>query len=220
MDEYKILKEYEEAKQNGTLSEMPDELDRKCRELIDEAFGTSRRKSFTKRISSTITRAAVVVLVLLGLSTVTVLCVDAFRIPVLNILLDNSGRYGAVVLGPNIQAEAVATASVAERFESSIPAAYRLVSREFHDAHGAVTYMNDDGYLICLIYNSDQNGINVDAENAEYTPVEFGDYYGLFREKDGYGLMWLDSENGIIYQLWANGMDTSEFWKLAYALIA
>lgn len=220
MDEYKILKEYEQAKQNGTLPEMPEELDEKCRELIEEAFTQPPCCSRSKHISASIVRVAVVVLLLFGLSTAMVLSVDAFRVPVLNFLLDHSGKFGTVVLDLNTQQEATFTVSIADRFDTHIPVGYRLTNRDLFSTHGCITYENDSGHLLCLLFETDQNQVNVDAEDIEYSPVEFGDYYAVFGEKDGYSLMWLDSENQVIYQLWASDMDKREFWKLAYALIA
>lgn len=220
MEDIKIIKDYKEAKENGTLSEMPEALDGRCRELIEEAFTQPRCRSRSKHISAFIARAAVVVLLLFGLSTVMVLSVDAFRVPVLNFLLDNSGKYCSVVLDANAQHEVIAVASVAERFESAIPNEYRLVDQESSTNHGTITYENDDGQLLCLLFETEQNHINLDAEDIEYSPVDFGDYYAVFWEKNGYSLMWLDNENQVIYRLWASDLDKSEFWKLAYALIA
>ena len=97
MEEYKILTEYEEAKQNGTMPEMPEELDAKCRDLIDETFGCARCRARVKRIGAAVAKAAMVVLILLGLSTVTVLSVDAFRVPVLNFLIGRNEKYTSII---------------------------------------------------------------------------------------------------------------------------
>lgn len=101
MEISKVLKDYEAAKENGCLPQMPDALDQKCRKLIEEAFVQPPCRSGSKRIGASLARAAVVVLIMFGLSTVMVLSVDAFRVPVLNFLLDSSGKYNTIVLYPN-----------------------------------------------------------------------------------------------------------------------
>lgn len=39
-----LAKEYDEAQENGTLPEVPEELDRKCRALIDGTFAKMERR--------------------------------------------------------------------------------------------------------------------------------------------------------------------------------
>ena len=219
MEEYKILKEYEEAKQNGTLPEMPEELDAKCRDLIDEAFGSARRRARVKRIGAAVAKAAMVVLILLGLSTVTVLSVDAFRVPVLNFLIDKSGKYGTVVIGGDTSQDSSTPDSVEEWFDKAVPAGYWLENKYSSSFQESITYSNDEGHLLRLLIESSESRIAVDTENIEFAPVEFGDHSAVFGEKNGYHLMWLDSENQVIYHLWASHLTETEFWHLAYALI-
>ena len=220
MEEYKIFKEYEKAKQNDTLPEMPEELDAKCRALIDEAFGRARRRARVKRIGAAVAKAAMVVLILLGLSTVTVLSVDAFRVPVLNFLIDESGKYGAVVIDGNTSQRVSDPDSVEKWFEAVIPKGYRLDNRFLVDSEGSITYTNEEGHILRLMLNSSESGANVDTESVELIPVEFGNYSAVFWKKNGYHLMWLDNEKQVVYRLWASHLTETEFWHLAYALIA
>ena len=219
MEEYKILKEYEEAKQNGTLPEMPEELDAKCRDLIDEAFGSARCRAGVKRIGAAVAKAAMVVLILLGLSTVTVLSVDAFRVPVLNFLIDKSGKYGAVVIGEDALQHTSDPDSIEEWFEAVIPVGYRLENIYSSPFQEIITYSNDESHILRLVIDNSESSINVDTENIDFTPVEFGDYSAFFWEKNGYHLMWLDSEKQVVYRLWANGLNKSQFLQLANTLI-
>ena len=39
----RLLREFEEAERNGELPEMPEELDRKCRNLIETSFAKQAR---------------------------------------------------------------------------------------------------------------------------------------------------------------------------------
>lgn len=219
MEEYKILKEYEDAKRSGTLPEMPDALDEKCREIIDEAFGSTRRRTKARRVGKAIAKTAMVVLILLGLSTVMVFSVDAFRVPVLNFLIDESGKFGAVVIGEETSKNSWAPDSVEEWFKSVIPAGYQLDSQQLFSSYGSITYANEEGHFLRLMIDSSESSIAVDAETINFAPVEFGDYSAVFWEKNGYHLMWLDNNNQKIYRLWASHLSKNDFWKLAYTLI-
>jgi len=219
MEEYKILKEYEDAKRSGTLPEMPDALDEKCREIIDEAFGCTGRRTKARRVGKVIARAAMVVLILLGLSTTMVLSVDAFRVPVLNYLIDESGTYGSIVIGEDTSPNTSAPDSVEEWFEAVIPAGYQLDSLNLVSSQGSITYANEEGHLLRLMIDSSESSIEVDTENVEFIPVEFGDYSAIFWEKNGCHLMWLDNDNQKIYRLWASHLSENDFWQLANGLI-
>lgn len=223
MDEYaeadgaRLLQEYETAVQNKDLPEIPAELDEKCRKLIEKSFAKQERKMRLKRIRKFAAKAAMVVLTLFGLSTITVLSVDALRIPVLNFLMDQSGRYSTVVFGNNIDKEDVATNSTAIQFENNLPEGYQIVKNSFSGASGTITCEDSSNHIIYLQIAKTDGGLNVDTEGEEYQQQDFGEYAAAFKEKDGYYLMWLDRKSQTVYTLFANGLPIDAFWELAYA---
>ena len=201
MDEYAneegklILQEFEQAKLNGTFTEIPDELDAKCRKLIDKSLAKYERQTWLKSFSSHVAKTAVGILVMLGLATATVLSVDALRVPVLNLLMDQSGKYSLVLLEPISSTEKNNTDTIVERFESFIPAGYQVTSRNLSESNGIIVCKNSDNQIIYLQFDINESAVNVDAEELEYTAMNFGENSAAFWEKRGYHLVWLDSKN-------------------------
>ena len=219
MDEYKIVKEYEEAKKNNTLPEMPEPLDAKCRELIDEAFGCTKRRTWAKRVGTAIAKAAMVVLILLGLSTVMVLSVDAFRVPVLNFLMDAGGKYATVTSNDIFSTEDDSVDKIISRFNEFIPYGYDLVSCVSSNMKYAAAYQDSDQHVIFLARDAEECIPNVDAEGIEFVSLDFGEYPAVFSEEKGYRLIWLDTRSNAVYTLFATGLTADAFWEFAYSLI-
>ena len=219
MEEYKILKEYEEAKHKGTLPEMPEELEAKCRDLIDEAFGSARRRARVKRIGAAVAKAAMVVLILLGLSTVTVLSVDAFRVPVLNFLIGRNEKYTSINSGEIVYTEQNTLENVIQRVNRFIPEGYEQISCVSMDAQYSVVYQNTHNHVIYFTYTKESCTINIDTEDTSYTSLDFGDFSAVFSKKDGCRLIWVDTQSQVSCTLFADGMEESAFWEFAYLLI-
>lgn len=220
MEEYKILKEYEEAKQNGTLPEMAEELDAKCRDLIDEAFGNDRHRAGLKRIGTVVVKAAMVVLILFGLSSVTVLSIDAFRVPVLNYLVGRNGKYTSISSGEIVYAEQNTLKNVIQRVNSVIPEGYEQISSISMDAQYSVVYQNANNHVIYFTYTKESCTLNIDAEDASCTSLNFGDFPAVFSETNGCKLIWEDTQSNATCTLFADGMEEGAFWEFAYLLIS
>lgn len=215
----RLLREFEEAERNGGLPEMPEELDRKCRNLIETSFAKQARGQRLKKIVRMASKAAVYAAVFLGLSTITILSVDALRMPVLNFLMDQSGRYSTVVYQNDPVTEIPEGDPVLARFESNLPKEYQIVDKSTRNSHGAVYCENTVQDLLCLLSTKSNGGLNIDAEITEYTDLNFSGYEAVFWEKDGYSLMWLDENTEIVYTLFANGLEENIFWEFAYMLV-
>lgn len=215
----RLLREFEEAERNGELPEMPEELDRKCRNLIETSFAKQARGQRLKKIVRMASKAAVYAAVFLGLSTITILSVDALRMPVLNFLMDQSGRYSTVVYQNDPVTEIPEGDPVLARFESNLPKGYQIIDANIHDANGYIYCADTDNNLLCIQNSKSSGGLNIDAEVAEYIDLDFSGHEAVFWKKDGYSLMWLDDNTEIVYTLFSNSLDEKTFWKFAYMLV-
>lgn len=220
MDEYKILMEYEKAKQNGTLPEMPETLDVKCRELINEAFGCARRRARAKRIGRAVVKAAMVVLILFGLSTTMVLSVDAFRVPVLNYLVGRNEKYTSINSGQILYTESSTLDKVIRRINEDIPEGYALINSFSTDIQYSVVYQNNEKHVIQFTCSKENCIIKVDTEDTAYISLAFGEFAAVFSEKKGYKLMWIDDQIDTLCTLYVDGMSEEAFWEYAYWLIS
>lgn len=215
----RLLREFEEAERNGELPEMPEELDRKCRNLIETSFAKQARGQRLKKIVRMASKAAVYAAVFLGLSTITILSVDALRMPVLNFLMDQSGRYSTVVYQNDPVTQIPEGDPVLARFESNLPDGYTIVDREDWDSNYSVIGEDLNNNTIHLKSSKSSGGLNIDAEVTEYIEKDFSGYEAVFWEKDGYSLMWLDDNVETVYTLFVNGLDDNAFWEFAYMLV-
>lgn len=215
----RLLREFEEAERNGGLPEMPEELDRKCRNLIETSFAKQARGQRLKKIVRMASKAAVYAAVFLGLSTITILSVDALRMPVLNFLMDQSGRYSTVIYQNDPVTQIPEGDPVLARFESNLPEGHQVVDKKTNKSYGAIYCINPVQDLLCLLYSKSNGGLNIDAEVTEYINLDFSGYEAVFWEKDGYSLMWLDDNTEIVYTLFSNSLDEKAFWKFAYMLV-
>lgn len=214
-----LLQEFEDAQKNGDLGEIPPELDKMCRQLIDETFAKQERMLQMKRISNALARVAVVALVVLGLSTMTVLSVDAFRIPVLNFLMDQSGRYSTLSFDLSVNIDSTCTNRIVELFQSNLPDGYEVFQNTFIENKGTIFCANETENILYLEVTRSEREINIDTEDIPYTELEFSGYAAVFQYKNGHHLRWLDSETETLYTLFSNGLDIDAFWKLAYTIV-
>lgn len=222
MDEYaeaegaQLLREFEELEAKGAIPELPAELDKKCKKIIDSAFRRQKIKLLLKQAGRFATKVAVVALAILGLSTATVLSVDAFRAPVLNFIMDRSGKFSKVAFSDDVEAETDSVSATIMRFEGCLPEGYQVCHKNVDKAMCSIHCVNASNSVISLNVSQTSTGLAVDTEDAGFAEVEFGEFPAAFQEKNGYHLMWVGDDE-IVYILYANGLSTKEFWELAYA---
>ena len=220
MDEFKILREFEEAKEDGTLPEMPEALDTKCRELIDEAFGSTRRRARVEHIGTAVKRAAMVVLILFGLSSALVLSVDAFRVPVLNYLVGRNEKYTSISSGEIVYTEQNTLENIIQRVDSFIPEGYEQISSVQVELQYSVAYQNSAKNVIYFTYTQESCSINIDTEDTSYVSLDFGEFHAVYSDKTGHQLVWIDDQTNAVCTLFSNGMTEEAFWEYAYLLIS
>lgn len=215
----RLLQEYEELEKNGELVEMPPELDRKCRKLIAKTLRKQQIEYWTKWAAKSLARVATLALVLVGVTSLTVLSVDSFRIPVLNFLMDESGKYSTLAFDSTFDNDASTDNRIMSQFELYLPEGYSVVHRTFDSSSGTIYATNINTDVVYLEFETTTRGINIDTEKTTYTEIDFGDGIAVFSSNDGYRLRWLDSNDDIVYTLYASAIDINSFWKFAYAII-
>lgn len=216
-----LAKEYDEAQKNGTLPEVPEELDRKCRALIDGTFAKMERKTRLKRIVRSAARAAAVLFVVLGVMATTVMSVDALRVPVINFLMDTSEKYSRIQFDTedtNIKSE---DNQYSVKLESNIPEGYRCKEKNISSEYfGFIQYVNSDDNSIVFNFFPTSTERLIDTEGVEIDKIEIGVYSVALVEKNGYSVVWTDLDNKVAYSLFANGLDFETFWKIVCAILA
>lgn len=225
MEEYskeegiRLLQEYEELEKNGELMEMPPELDQKCRELISKTLRKQQFVSWMKRTTKSLARVAILALVLVGVASVTVLSVDSFRIPVLNFLMDESGKYSTVVFDSAHPSEKSSVERIINNFESNLPEGYSVQRSQYTTTDVFIYCTNKNNDVLFLEVTPMSSEINVDTEDTNYIEVPFMDYTAVFSSKGGFRLRWLDEDAENVYALHSSAPDSDSFWELAYMIV-
>ena len=220
MDEYaeeegaRLMAEFEAAQAAGQVPQMPQELDEQCRRMIRRDRAKKRGIRAARSFRKVAVKAAVAVLVFIGLMTTVVMSVDAFRIPVLNFFVEYFDTFASI--STEDHPEAINTDPLIA-LEGLIPMDYIQTLHSVNTNFVCTMYENADGEKISLDIFSSGASMNIDTENAEYTEIFLGDYKALLIEKYGYQIVWTD-DVGITYVFYASNLSKKEVIEICSSL--
>ena len=204
-----LLREFEEAEES--LSEFPDALDESCRALMRKHFEKQRRTVCFNRIMSSTKRAASIAIAVLGVFSALIVSVEAFRNPVMNFILERHETYTAILNGDENQ-----EGTENKRQDSSaiiyivdaMPDGYELTRYVESDSGGLVSlFKNNAGEKIYFEKQSVGGYQTVDTEGAEAQETTVGEFEGLIYPRDGWMLLWFDTDAGFYYHLRTTAFD-------------
>lgn len=225
MDEYAeaegemLWNEFQAAEEDGEVPDIPDDLDQKCRNVIRSASTKINRKVRLTQGLRTLSKVAVFTLVLFGVCSTLVLSVDALRIPVLNFFLRDSERYTVIALDEGNQLVQTEFENIQKNIECLIPDEYDLILEDISE-HGTMQliYQNGNNDIISLAVTSASGQLVLDTESADVKSMKINEQDALFVDKNGLHIVWMNPENGLSYDLFANKLESALFWKIVYAL--
>lgn len=212
MDEYaeeegaRLRKEFEEAQAAGEVSDTSDALDEKCLQMIHRDFAKKRGKENVRKIIRMTSKVAVAVLVFFGVVTATIFSVDALRIPVMNFLIEHYEKYSAITTNNEY------TAVKEDPFVllgDILPSGYTNTLNSIEEGMSFFLYTNDYGDTVSLSISMAGTEKNVDTEGANYTEILLANSKAILVEKNGYQVIWTNSE-GAIYNFRASNLTQNE----------
>lgn len=213
-----LLQEFAVAAQNGDIPEIPAELDEQCQKLIHTTFTKRKRIAWIKSLYRSAAKAAMFLLILLGISTATVLSVNALRVPVLNFLMAVNEKHGIVLFSDDVDNTAK-NSTVIEILDAHKPAGYiSVIYQEDQDGFILAGYQNENGEILTFEITPSIGQMFLDTDDATYTSLDLCGYDALLIEKDGYHIMWIDDKNAQAYTLYASSLDVDTFLALASKL--
>ena len=228
MDEYaeeegaRLMAEFEAAQAAGQVPQMPAELDEQCRRMIRRDRAKKRGIRAARSFRKVAVKAAVAVLVFIGLITTVVMSVEALRIPVLNFIVEQYEKYAILSsekTSPDYISHDTPHGVGVNPLESLLPENYQLGTFDNSvEGHLLVTYLgNEDEYVSYTVYPA-TNLSFYDIENAEAESVTVMGYNALFIEKNGYRLIWFNDTDNTAHSLTATHLSYNDFWALAECL--
>ena len=222
MDEYaedegaRLMAEFREAALDAPTP--PDALDDKCLGMIRREYAKKRRRLAARKFARYTAKAAVAVLVFIGLMTTVVMSVDALRVPILEFIVEHHERYSSMNIGSQNK-----LAPEINEYEDPIT---QFVPSGYYSTF----YKSDGGYINSLHCNDVDEWINFDMMRAhneyrfdtegavcEYLSVM--GYDAVLAVGDPIVLVWYDDISGIIYNLSASDLSKEQLLELAQNIV-
>ena len=222
MDEYaeeegaRLRKEFEEAQAAGEVSDTSDALDEKCLQIIRRDFAKKRGKENVRKIIRMTSKVAVAVMVFFGVAATTIMSVDAFRIPVLNFIVEHFDEYSAFDNSDEYQ-YVVATDPLAELLPEEFEKVYHSVSSA---GYIASCYATPDGNLFELTSCAHDSSGAVDSEDTHKTEIVLAGIEAQLFVSDNLRVVWLSSDGSTIYDVRATGLEMDTFVQLCADLVS
>ncbi|MGM9600188.1 MAG: DUF4367 domain-containing protein [Faecousia sp.] len=215
----RLLQGYEASLKEGTIAPMPDELNAKCQKIIDQAYAKNHRRKLLSTITKAVGKAAMIALVLFGAVSAAILSVDAWRVPVLNFILDKSGDYAIVNSGSSNPALQKQFEGIVDTVCDYAPFDYALIQTPAVDEAALLIQMeNSEEKLLTVTVRQSTDQIKADTEDAEYTELDLNGKPAYLIIEEGLFIMWLDEAQHLIYSVYAQDLPADAFWALVYAL--
>lgn len=225
MDEYanaegkRLLQEFETASAQGDIEPMPDGLKAKYHQLIDQAYKKKRQRKLFSGITKTVGKVAVVALVLFGIATTAILSVDAWRVPVLNFILDRSGEFAFVNVDYNNVSLENQYKAIVKTVCDNAPPDYMLTETPVVDEPSLFIKMkNSEGTKLTICVSAETNQIQADTEDAQVKEVDLNGKPAYLIIEEGLYIIWHDNAKGLIISVYAQDLSLDAFWALVNAL--
>ena len=227
MEQYALaMREQLQAEENDAESvEFPAELDKKCRKLIRKKLAKERGKHIAKRALRFSGVAAALVIALFGIGGILFTTVEAVRIPIINFFVEQRDGYVEVNgAEQNTEAEEsnnVDFLSLENPLADILPEGYELRLYDLSRT-GNITafYENAQGDSITFDVCLSQGVIQMDTEEAAAQErLKIHSHDAVLVEKNGYQLVWLDTETSRLFHLNATALSREEIIALAENII-
>lgn len=213
-----LLEEFQAAQANGLTPNIPEGLDKKCRNAIRKHFTKKKRTAQIRRFLRTAGKSVAVLITVLGISSALLLSVDAIRRPVFQFFINLHGSY--VTLGPD-PTEAPELLDDGSILSGLLPDEYYLERHVTRlDDNFTVIYLsheNEDARVMLQSWSLSDN-VAFDTEGAQIKKARIDGYEGFVIEKDGWRIVWEVPEANKRYSLKASHLSMDDVWFIARTL--
>ena len=217
----------EQVKQNIKTFDavpVPEELDQKCRKLIRKECAKRKSKQFFKSLGKGLSYAAVLLIVLLSMSSALFMTVEAVRIPIINFYIEHGDGYWIITgddgnNNDDVDNHGDIDFDEGDPLKGLIPGDY-VLKRYYELNNGATAmYVNSVGHTVVLMQVTSSSQLVVDTENAEYTKeLRINDCNAVLVKAEKMSLVWLEPQQSVMYTLVADSLDEEELITIAEVL--
>ena len=202
--------------------EFPQHLHDQCIAIIKNEKKKGKRCQHRKQVLKILRMAAVFTLALLSLTSILFVTVEAFRIPIINFLLEkNDSNWAITTDTQKHQYPVVNTVDWTDPLHGLLAEEYELVLQEGDSCdNAAVIYENTDGEEIFFSAASAESTIRLDSEGIDYSK-EFlicGHDAVLLAEDTYITLLWMHNSLDVTFTIVADGLTESQVINIAEQL--
>ena len=208
------LEELNDQLNRDPTAAVPEEIDRRCRKVINRHFAEQRRSGYWRTTKRVLNRAAIVAAVMMLLFTSAFALSEDFRISALNLLITVEEQYTQLEMksddpGEDLKSlpttlEGLATSEYFENLEIGwIPEGFSCVDSTFDHYAG---FQNNAGLYFSIILSDENSVVQIDTENAEsieHLSINGVDTMRVFKDGDINCVM-MDTDNGIFIRVWTS----------------
>ena len=224
MDEYaeeegaRLRKEFEEAQAAGEVFDTTDSLDEKCLQMIHKTFAKKRGEENIRKIIRMASKVAVAVMVFLSVSAVTIMSVDAFRIPVFNYLLEHQELFSALNFS-GVQHDNTIDETANDPIIAILPEGY--VTEYFYIVDNMISsgYTSPHGATFIFDMCPTDAEYRFDTENSECSYVTINGHEVLLINKDSLRAVWFNAEHTIIFSTVSTNIPQSDFMDIISSIL-
>lgn len=222
----RLLEENEKLGHDPT-TQIPDPLDKRCRQIIRRSFAKEQRHEVGRVLHHILGNVALVAMVCIMLFVSAFAAVPELRVATLNLLIEVSDVSTSLRL-VGVDNRSVTQDAGADGTDSvqtlwgyrlpKIPDGYKVEYEDSSELTVDLWYGNsDDKFIRFKIAKAlDTFSIDVDTENAEVKDIKVHGYEGLLIGKDGVlKIVWGDTDQGNFVSIISMGIDQNTL--LSYA---
>lgn len=222
MDEYAeaegeaILAEFRAAAEAGELPEIPEELDKACRNTIRKEYARRERRVRLKQFRRAAARVAVAVFAVIGILSTLVMSVEALRVRVTDFFMRQTNRYTEISTQEDAFVEH--ETDPMKILCGLVPEGYTECDRLEDPDMSSIMFANENGDTIVLSIFTPGFSLSLDTEDAVTYELMLGDTGVMVIEKHGYSLVWNDGR-GYVYIYRTSALSKEEAIEMCVALI-
>ena len=185
--------------------EFPPELDKRIQKLIAGAQAEKKKKQRRKAALRVLRSAAAVIMVLLSVSSVLFMTVEAIRIPVMNFFVERTDRYWQLSDAPST--DSIPTGfDPANPLEGILPIDFVLTHMDgsWETSYLSADYRNENGAVITLLVHPSDSNVQIDSEDSNVSNIKIAGYDTIvFVEGNTIRVSWLIDEISRAFTLCA-----------------
>lgn len=187
-------------------SELSEATKNKIKRMIRQAI----RREKSMRIVKLVPRIAIVVLIFIAICSITVISVEALRVPFLNLFINTKEKITDIEMNEGQTIDEENNISVLFGY---IPNGYQFMSEDAQERVTTFIFINENEESIFIKRFSDEGTLGADTENADYDVVMIKENQGFYSVKNGITTL-VFTKNEYAYSITAS-IDLDEIIKIA-----